>query len=123
MNAPDWLHDEILSGIQALLALRLKGSPSMETIPATANMWVTAIKTRPIAWDKKLDTPRIRKAFVDLAATAENWPSPAAFISKLQPREYQNRLAAPVQNTMSDSTRKMVDALLTKLRRNTNASE
>lgn len=117
------LQKAIVDGVMGMVALRLRGSPGTDTAASTAKLWIAAIASRPIAWDTNLDMPRIHAAFVQLAATAEAWPSPAEFIRALPPRAHQGSLAAPVDNHMSPATRAMVDGLLQRLRRNVSAEQ
>lgn len=116
---PQWMKDAVLTGLQALLALRLKGSPSMDTLPATASVWITAIQSRPIGWNEKQDLWRIQRAFVDLASTTETWPAPKALIDRLQPRHPQKAIDYKSDRTMSPATRKLIDGCIAKLRRRT----
>ena len=55
-------------------------------IEGTAAIWIRAI-TEGKAYDQDMDTPRIRKAFVTLAATRTTWPAPLHFVECLPPRE------------------------------------
>lgn len=85
-NAPGWLCQAIIEGVQGLVALKLRGAPKADTLQTVANLWIVAVTSRPIAWDEALDKPRIRQAFLDLSATAEYWPAPAQFLNALRPR-------------------------------------
>lgn len=113
-----WFKDEIINGLQALVAIRLRGAPSAETLPTVAKVWMTALSSRPIHWDENLDTSRIRAAFVEIAATAKHWPSPAEFLALLPARKPQVALPPPVDGSMSPVTRKLVDDLMKKMRVN-----
>jgi len=113
-----WFKDLIINGLQTLVALRLRGTPSAETLPAVAKIWVAALSTRNIRWDEDLDRDRLRKAFVEVAATATHWPSPAEFIALIPPRKPQNALPPPVDKSMSPETRKMLDDLLNRMKKN-----
>lgn len=113
---PQWLKDAVVEGLQALLVLRLNGIPAKDTLPATANVWIAAISSRPILWEEDRDKPRIRKAFMELAATAERWPSPAELLRAMPPRTPQLKLTPPVERHYSQKSREMVDALLVTLK-------
>ena len=115
--APQWLKNAVIDGLQALLVLRLRGSPAKDTLPALANLWFATITTRPITWDEDRDAPRIKKAFLELMATAEHWPAPSAFLGVLPPPPPTYSLPGPVDRNMSPETRKMVDDMLAKMRR------
>lgn len=115
---PEWLKQSIIEGLQGLMILRLRGTPAAETVTALANVWIAAITSRPILWDEQQDRPRIRAAFVELAATIDRWPAPAEFLAVLPQRRPQNALPPPVDREMSPKTRKMVTDLLNRMRGN-----
>jgi len=119
MNAPDWLRDEVINGLQALLVLRLPNAPSHETTASLGSIWIAVILSRPIAWDQQQDTLRVRRAFAELMATATRWPSPAEFLRSMSPRAQQLKLAPPVSRSISHKNREILDALLTRLKSKT----
>lgn len=55
-------------------------------IAGTAMAWYRAV-TDGRVWDRQLDTPRFRKAFVTLMKNRRQWPSPADFMDAMPPRE------------------------------------
>lgn len=112
---PNWFTDLFLNGMQMLLTLRLNGTPPAESIEATAKVWAMAIYSRPVDWDKELDTPRINKAFGELAATSEYFPAPADFMKVLPARRSQLMLPKPQVNKMSDENRKRLSDLMKSL--------
>jgi len=88
MNAaPTWLHNCTVSGLQALYALSLPGSPAAEVLPMTVEVWVRTLAAQPIAWTKELDEMRIAEAFVHLAGTCDRWPSPRLMLANMPPRK------------------------------------
>ncbi len=113
-----WFKDSIINGLQMLMALRLRNTPSAETMQAVAKVWIAALQSRPIAWDEGLDRERIKKAFMELAATSTHWPSPSEFLASMPPRKEPLKLAAPVDRDMSPKTREMVTNLLNRMRKN-----
>lgn len=98
MNAPHWLRNVVIEGLQMLVVLRLRGAPANDTAKALANAWVAVLVSRPIAWDVALDLPRIRQGFLRLAGTCEYWPAPATFLEAMPARE-------PVSVPMLDAPR------------------
>ncbi|MEN5115866.1 hypothetical protein ABE488_00815 [Luteimonas sp. TWI662] len=58
----------------------------MDMIPGTAMAWHEAV-TLGKSWDRKLDGPRFRQAFVALAARRKAWPAPADFLEHMPPRK------------------------------------
>lgn len=117
MNAPNWLRNAVVDGLQGLLVLRLKGAPANDTAKAVAGAWVTVLANRPIAWDEKLDTPRIRQAFMQLAGTCEYWPSPATFLAALPPRVISTPLLTkPQSREIPAGVRDALDKVLKRAR-------
>lgn len=55
-------------------------------IAGTAMAWYRAV-TDGRVWDRQLDAPRFRKAFVTLMKNRRQWPSPADFMDAMPPRE------------------------------------
>ena len=76
--------EEIMFGLQKLLALQLERSPALETLDKTGLVWIEAIGHNRSFADE--DAPRFRKAFVLLAARCKGWPSPAALLEVLPER-------------------------------------
>lgn len=125
MKMPTELQDTITQGLKNLVALRLPGQPSSDTIAATAQAWIMALQAKPVAWDADMDGLRIKQTFVRLMGSTEKWPSPALFYEMLasNPRAPQKMLNPPTSNNMSPKTRAMVDGLLSKLRRHASAEQ
>ncbi len=113
-----WFKDSIINGLQMLMALRLRNTPSAETMQAVAKVWMAALSSRPIEWTEEHDAERIRKAFTELAATSTHWPSPSEFMAVMPPRKESLKLPPPVVNHMSPQTREMVTSLLSRMRKN-----
>lgn len=113
-----WFKDSILNGLQMLMALRLRNTPSSETMQAVAKVWVAALSSRPVAWDESLDSERIKTAFMELAANSTHWPSPSEFLASMPPRKELLKIAPPVSRDMSPQTREMVTNLLNRMRKN-----
>lgn len=111
-----WFKDAIISGLQALIALRLKNAPAAETLEAVTKIWVATLANRPIAWDESLDRDRIRAGFMELAATRTHWPSPADFLASMPPRKAQLTIAPPIDNKMSTKTRELLDSLISRMK-------
>lgn len=82
----EWLRDELLTGLQKLYCLGLERTPAAEILPGTAEAWCEAVTTGRV-FDRSLDTPRIRRAFVILAGSRTTWPAPLHFVEALPPRE------------------------------------
>lgn len=76
--------EEIMLGLQKLLALQLERSPALETLDKTGLVWMEAIGYERCFADD--DAPRFREAFVRLAARCKSWPSPAALLEVLPER-------------------------------------
>ena len=76
--------EEIMLGLQKLLALQLERAPALETLAKTGLVWIEAIGYERCFADE--DAPRFREAFVRLAARCKSWPSPAALLEVLPDR-------------------------------------
>lgn len=76
--------EEIMFGLQKLLALQLERSPALETLAKTGLVWIEAIGYERCFADE--DAPRFREAFVRLAARCKSWPSPVALLEVLPDR-------------------------------------
>jgi len=58
--------------------------------------WYRAV-TDGRVWDRQLDTPRFRKAFVTLMKNRRQWPSPADFMDAMPPREQLALTKQPIK--------------------------
>lgn len=76
--------EEIMFGLQKLLALQLERSPALETLDKTGLVWMEAIGHNRCLTDE--DAPRFREAFVLLAVRCKSWPSPVALLEVLPER-------------------------------------
>ena len=76
--------EEIMLGLQKLLALQLERAPALETLAKTGLVWIEAIGYERCFADE--DAPRFREAFVRLAARCKSWPSPVALLEVLPDR-------------------------------------
>lgn len=90
---PKAIHNAVVEGLQKLIALRLKGQPPQETIAATVSVWLETIEAHSHWQDT--DTPRVHKAFVTLAATLTDWPSPKQFFDVLPHKPPPPRIPPP----------------------------
>lgn len=90
-ECPSWLRTEVITGLQRLLLLNLRGGPALETIEGVALAWCDACLCWPIDWQAEADAPRLRQAFRLLAASVREWPAP------VQLRELLPARAAPPQ--------------------------
>ena len=85
--------EEIMFGLQKLLALQLERSPALETLDKTGLVWMEAIGHNRCLTDE--DAPRFREAFVLLAARCKSWPSPVALLEVLPERPQLPALPEP----------------------------
>ena len=86
MNDTQWLKREIATGLQRLLALRLKGAPAAETVKLVAQTWYDALLAANIGWDEALDRDRLRRAFTALTRDMTDWPQPRHLLDRLERR-------------------------------------
>lgn len=92
---PDWLRDEVVSGLQKLYCLRLNNTPPEDAIEATALVWLETLAGAAIVWQDGLDQQRVKQAFVQLLAKCHSWPAPCHFFEYLGQRPPQVALPAP----------------------------
>lgn len=83
MAAEKWLEREIATGFKKLLALRLPGAPSQDTINDTLDVWIDALTAPGQDWKEPRDVPRIRAAFTSLLRSSTQWPVPKQFLDHL----------------------------------------
>lgn len=94
-DQPDWwLRLEIGGAFQQLAALSLPGTPAVEVLPATAELWLNLLIDRGITIEQ-VDRPRVRKGFSELYTTLRQWPQVADLLEKMPPRPHCNRLREP----------------------------
>lgn len=90
-----WFHDEIRRGLAALAVLSLDSTPAMDVLAeATPKVWSAALWPSR-AWRQERDTPRLRAAFRQLAATVTRWPAPAHLTAALPTERPALALPAP----------------------------
>ena len=65
MNAEPWFVAAIKDGLKALVSLRLDGTPAIDLLPTTRDIWIAALWTGR-AWVES-DAERLHQAFVALA--------------------------------------------------------
>jgi hypothetical protein len=114
MTTPDWLRESVLKGLQALLVLRLPGAPANDTTPALANAWIAILSHLPRTWEQERDQPRLSRAFLTIATSAKQWPTPSQFIACIPPIPDQLKLNAPTSTKMPPEIREQLNRLLEK---------
>lgn len=92
---PAWLQNQVIDGLQRLMALRLPGSPSEDMVVGTARVWLEAISFNRVL-ERERDSFRLRTAFTLLCRDCRQWPAPADLISRLPLIEVPNYRALPV---------------------------
>ncbi len=81
-GSDEWLQDVLIDGLQMLLALRLRDAPPADTITVTLDVWLLVFRSRPMRWDSATSPQRLRQAFLNVAAKAERWPTPAQVLAE-----------------------------------------
>ena len=102
---PKFVSDELLTGLQKLMMLRLEGAPPADGIKLTASVWVEAIASVNISWVEQLDKGRITAGFTRLFAEIERWPTPKMLIRCLPPRPEPLKLEHKRQLTPEEEAR------------------
>ena len=93
-----WLQDVLIDGLQMLLALRLRDAPPADTITVTLDAWLLVFRSRPMRWDKATSPQRLRQAFLNVAAKAERWPTPAQVLGEYPTPPRAPQLPPPDSN-------------------------
>lgn len=79
-----WLRLELGSAFQQLVALALPGTPAVELLTVTAEMWWMALAEMDL--NEEQDRQRIRKGFSLLFTSLRQWPQLVDLIDKLPNR-------------------------------------
>jgi len=90
----DWIEDEVISGLQALLALRLRNTPAEDIIGLTLNIWVGAFRRE--VYSEGIDRQRIAEGFRRIFGRIREWPAPIDVIEQMPRRPISVVLAAPI---------------------------
>lgn len=93
MKAEPWFVESIKDGLKALVSLRLDGTPAIDLLPTTRDIWIAALWSGR-AW-VEADAARIHQAFISLARDATRWPSPADLRLRIPARSLPQGLPAP----------------------------
>lgn len=88
-----WFVDAIKDGLKAMAALRLDGTPAVDLMRTTRDIWISALWSSR-QWTES-DQERLHLAFTRLASDVTRWPSPAELKTRLPRRESLPALAAP----------------------------
>ena len=91
--AAPWFAEAIKDGLKALVSLRLDGTPALDLLPTTRDIWIAALWAGR-AWVES-DAERLHQAFVALARDATRWPAPADLRARLPARGARAALPAP----------------------------
>lgn len=83
---PEWFNNAIVSGIELLYALALRGAPAAEVLTLTTTGWIETLWRKPLAWQQDADEQRLGAAFVSLGGAVSEWPAPAQLMQHMPPR-------------------------------------
>lgn len=110
-DQPDfWLRQEIGKAFQQLVVLALPGTPAVEMLPATAEMWMLIMEDMEL--DEETDRPRIVKAFNQLYTHLKQWPQLADLIAQLPPRPQKVQAPPPrTEQQHADGAARLKDIL------------
>ena len=87
--------NEVVDGLQRLVALALPHTPPAETIEGTARAWADAFWHAPLAWDRDSDAPRIAAAFRGIGHRLARFPTPKAILKAMPARPLLPALPEP----------------------------
>lgn len=86
LDIPDWFSNRVVDGLQFMLAIGFPGAPAAELTKLTHASWAVTLWSQGGRWDEQLDSYRLYQAFVDAAARASRWPSPADIYAAMKRR-------------------------------------
>lgn len=112
-GSDEWLQDVLIDGLQMLLALRLRDAPPADTITVTLDVWLLVFRSRPMRWDSATSPQRLRQAFLNVAAKAERWPTPAQVLAEY-PAPPPPPALPPPTSKMPPHVREQIALLLSK---------
>ncbi len=81
--------------MERLRLLNLDGAPAGVAMGEVTRIWAETLAGRNIVWDKELDTLRLHRGFMELAANCDRWPSPNMLMQRLPSRPQRQALPAP----------------------------
>lgn len=114
---PKWLKSAVSKGLAGLVLLRLPNTPPEELIQQTAKVWLLAITQTKLfnGWNEQDDKWRIEKAFLQLYAECDRFPSPKMLIERLPKRVVlelpEPTLTAEQQQRNAENWRKLKEFL------------
>jgi hypothetical protein len=86
-TVPGWFMKAIASGLQALYAMSLEGTPGADVLPATVRVWAFDLwQSKRRYWVEDGDAECIRRAFQTLRETCTRWPTQPKFWDALPER-------------------------------------
>jgi hypothetical protein len=94
-EAPAWFHNAVVEGVQMLRTLSLPSTPPAETITLTTQVWIQVLWAAKRGWVEAHDLPRLKAAFMALAAELDRWPTPKAVLASLPARPDLKKLPPP----------------------------
>lgn len=92
-GSSDWLCAGIAQGLQAIVALNLRGAPAVDTITLTADIWHATLKSKLTV--ESVDSPRLAQAFGLLFPQLTEWPQPRQLLDLLPRRPARQSLPEP----------------------------
>jgi hypothetical protein len=94
MGMPEeWFVAAIKDGLKALVSLRLDGTPAVDLLPTTRDIWIASL-WQGRQWHEPTDRERLHRAFVALACDSTRWPAPADLRARIPKRAQQKALPA-----------------------------
>lgn len=115
-GAADWFADQVISGVQALIALHLPGGPPADTIGYTGQVWINTLWSASSDWQMERDAQRINEAFTQLSRRCDRWPAPVKLLESLPARAQPVSLPPPISESRrrenSARLREIVNSLL-----------
>src|SRR5262245_25074973 len=95
MNRPDWFNNAIVSGLQWLVVMSLRGTPPEDIMEFTREAWQDTVWRSQALWDQAADEQRLSAGFLRLRQSMDRWPAPKNLLDAMPQRREVPKLPEP----------------------------
>lgn len=83
-----WLKQSLSQGVSMLILLRLRNAPPQDAIAPTLEIWFRTL-TYKRHWEQAQDQVRFEEAFIRLAQTCSEFPTPKQLLEAMPKIDYK----------------------------------
>lgn len=112
-----WLKQVIASGVSMLMLLRLRNAPPEDAIKGTLQAWLKTL-THKRKWEENLDRKRFEEAFLNLAQSCDQFPTPKQLLDAMPPLELPALPEPEITPEQRERNRQMCQQIRQLLRKN-----